>query len=417
MRGSEKIRDLDEIPLNNRDKEKLFNTLKMMPPDVQSTIFSNDFFYGFKMVASNFPEFVEDTPPNDLDDFWDFVRQTSNIWFYQVTTLPSSDSELMIISRIPRERESNRKKGGFVKPLLVLLLILVAIAVIVIINIFKNITRSINIIQDQMQNIADGNLNDKIVIPEKRANEIISITTNLEKMRLSLIEAQNKRNKFIMGMSHDLRTPVAIIKGYTEAISDGMINDGEEMEKTISLIDTKTSQLQGMIDTLINFVKLESNNWRENLIEESIVEAINNFAKDAEATCSVFKRYMKKEITFTKDIKVPLDRQLINRAFENLLSNAVRYTKENDTITIRANTDESEKNVILQIEDTGCGIEKDDLSNIFELFYRGTNSRREEGMGIGLSVVKSIIDTHGWKISVESEKDKGTVFTITIPVN
>ena len=79
--------------------------------------------------------------------------------------------------------------------------------------------------------------------------------------------------------------------------------------------------------------------------------------------------------------------------------------------------EESEKqnHIILQIKDTGVGIDKKDLDHIFDIFYRGTNSRKEEGMGIGLSVVKSIIDTHGWSISVSSQKKKGTCFTIKIP--
>ena len=99
------------------------------------------------------------------------------------------------------------------------------------------------------------------------------------------------------------------------------------------------------------------------------------------------------------------------------MSNAIRYTKEDDLIQIVAYTEETEKQkfIILQFKDSGSGIDKKDLNYIFDTFYRGTNSRKEEGMGIGLAVVKSIMDTHGWKISVQSQKKKGTCFTITIP--
>ena len=110
---------------------------------------------------------------------------------------------------------------------------------------------------------------------------------------------------------------------------------------------------------------------------------------------------------------MPFDRQLVTRVFENLFNNAMRYTQNDDTITLDAQIQDN--NVIYKISDTGCGIEEKDLKNIFDMFYRGTNSRREEGMGIGLSVVKNIIDTHGWSIEVDSKKNEGTCFTIKIP--
>ena len=102
------------------------------------------------------------------------------------------------------------------------------------------------------------------------------------------------------------------------------------------------------------------------------------------------------------------------RALENLYMNALRYTEDGDFIMISAENDT--KNIYLKVCDTGIGIEKQDLNRIFDMFYRGTNSRREEGMGIGLSVVKNIIDIHSWKIEVESERHIGTYFKIIIPI-
>jgi signal transduction histidine kinase len=106
---------------------------------------------------------------------------------------------------------------------------------------------------------------------------------------------------------------------------------------------------------------------------------------------------------------------LFQRALENLFSNALRYTKEADRISISAAaTDTALK---IEIGDTGCGIAEKDQKHIFDLFYRGSNSRREEGMGIGLSVVKNIVDTHGWAIALESKQGHGSLFTITIPLD
>ena len=118
------------------------------------------------------------------------------------------------------------------------------------------------------------------------------------------------------------------------------------------------------------------------------------------------------EIEIDEKTVIMLDQTMYIRTIENLFSNALRYTKENDTITFTAT--ESEQDISISMEDTGMGISEKDKNHIFELLYRGTNSRREEGFGIGLSVVKSIADTHGWTIDVESKLNVGTKFTIRI---
>ena len=170
-----------------------------------------------------------------------------------------------------------------------------------------------------------------------------------------------------------------------------------------------------MINTLINYMKLNDNDIREQLIPSSISRLIIDFSKEAEITGTIYKRKVVSKIDLPVDIEIPLDKNLVNRAFENIFSNAIRYTEEGNQITLISFIDE-ENNIVFKIQDDGIGIAKKDLDHIFELFYRGTNSRREEGMGIGLSVVKNIIDTHQWKINVESEKNKGTTFIIKIPV-
>ena len=101
------------------------------------------------------------------------------------------------------------------------------------------------------------------------------------------------------------------------------------------------------------------------------------------------------------------------RALENLFGNALRYTEDDGEITITA--DESDEYITITFSDTGCGIAEKDISHLFDLFYRGTNSRREQGLGIGLSVVKDIVDLHGWNIAIRSELGKGSDFIIRIP--
>ena len=349
------------------------------------------------------------------DDILDLVLDKDGRYFYQFAPYKIGENKVMMVTRTPRKIPQQKNPKSFYIPILTLVASLVALSIFVLMEISKNLFKSVLRLQRQMESIAEGNLEDPITTKDlPNTNEITFITELLETMRKALLDAQNRKNKLIMGISHDLRTPIAIIKGYTEALEDGVISDEAEIKKTLGLINTKINHLENMVNSLINFVKLDNNEIRKNLTPKPITKIINNFALDAKNTVSVFKRKLTTNINLSEEYMIPYDEQLVNRVFENLLSNALRYTEENDEIRICAY--ESEDAIFIKICDTGIGISESDLTNIFDLFYRATNSRREEGMGIGLSVVKNIIETHGWKIDVQSEKGKGSCFTIIIPL-
>ncbi|MCQ2596247.1 MAG: HAMP domain-containing histidine kinase [Treponema sp.] len=409
IEGTQQINKRATEKLSDEDLKKISAYLSGLPLDVQTAIFSET----FEVLSSTIPELQASNKLN-YTLFWNFIEDSSSGFFYQFIAMETEASNVIILTRVPKNKGSINKKYHMAKNLIIFLFLLVVACVITITFISRTIFNSIAVIEKHMQDIADGNLNVKIENKQKNKNEITSITDSLERMRYSLEDAQTRQNKFIMGISHDLRTPVAIIKGYTEAISDGMVSE-EEMEKTLSLISTKTSQLETMINSLIDFMKLQTKDWRANLKCESISTLINNFAQDACITGTVFKRNITADINLKDEICVPLDAMLVNRCFENILMNAIRYTKENDKIEIVGL--ETEDSVKLKIRDEGEGMSEEDINHLFDLFYRGTNSRREEGMGIGLSVVKSIICTFNWEIDVKSKLGEGSEFTITIPKN
>ena len=395
-----------------KDLEIIHQTLERISPAFEFVIFAKN-----KVVISNIDElkkddFISHEVLNNLID------KSSKKYIYQYRRLndskESEGKDFYLLTRILSSgKKYNRTYTAYLS-LLSFIIGLISICIILIIIISKNIFKSIEKLEKQTQAIANGNLDVKIDISEQ-SNEITTIATSLEKMRISLLEAQNRKYKFIMGLSHDLRTPVSIIKGYTEAIHDGIITDKDEINNSLELINTKTTQLEEMIETLLSYIKLNNIELRNKFIPQSITEFISSFAKSAEITGNIFKRTVSLNIDLPYDVKIPFDAQLVNRAFENIFSNAIRYTKENDSIFISSYINSRSKVIVFSIKDTGAGIRKEDLNNIFELFYRGTSSRREEGLGIGLSVVKNIIETHGWKITVHSKLNEGSDFVITIP--
>jgi signal transduction histidine kinase len=239
-----------------------------------------------------------------------------------------------------------------------------------------------------------------------------------------------------MGVSHDLRTPLALIKGYTEAIADDVADSPEMRQKSLEIIGDKIDSLQEMIDDLINYVKLDSGEWRGSLelreIKPALVNYVNRLSVDARLLNRKTESYIDLPDTLPggKPLLVQFDERLFVRALENLCGNALRYTDAGGTVKIEAKIaaagqETGGKNpaplppapyIVITVSDNGCGIAEEDLPFIFDPFYRGSNSRREEGKGLGLAVVKNIIDSHGWKIEVESKKDEGSSFRMIIGI-
>jgi signal transduction histidine kinase len=149
-------------------------------------------------------------------------------------------------------------------------------------------------------------------------------------------------------------------------------------------------------------------------LEVAAAQFLAGLARRFEEDAQILKREFVWSVELPETVRVRMDARLFSRALENLVGNAIRYTEENGRITLAAHDEQGY--VVLSISDSGIGIPREDLGRIFDPFYRGTNSRREAGFGLGLTTVKSIIESHGWSISVSSELGHGSTFTIRMPV-
>jgi len=422
MSGYKQINKMGELSLSERDFDMLIHTLRGFPPEVEMIYVVNH----STVLMSTIPE-LKNYKTIDDKTLFNFIRQTSNHYFYQMVTpsLESNDADILLVSRILREKDPGSKMGKQfkgpndiwhnLKYPIIMLAIFIIFCVVMIIHLSTTISKSITMLEENTHKIADGDLDVALVTPNdsNSTNEITRLIDNLERMRQALREANERKSRFIMGISHDLRTPVAVIKGYVEAIGDGMVTTEEELKKAMEIIATKNSQLETMINTLINFVKLNSTDWRSQLKKQPVKSFLKEYSENAIVAANVFKRNVSSNLAISDTTEAKFDYQLFTRALENLMSNAIRYTKDGDNITISGQEDN--KYIYVSLADTGTGMDEKEQQHIFEMFYRGTNSRREVGMGIGLSVVKNIVDTHGWKIKVESKKNQGTTFTIIIP--
>lgn len=277
------------------------------------------------------------------------------------------------------------------------------------------IIRSINVsiarLEEATRRISDGDLDFRL--QAKGNDRIASLTRSFDKMREQVREETAARSRFIMAVSHDLKTPLASITGYLDAIRDGLATSPQKLERYLSIIRDKTGLLESRISQLIDFVKQETSEWKrsreETPLAPFLAEAATVFSTEAEARGFRFES----RVGIAAGLAVSMDGDLVYRALENLVHNAFRYAEPGSTIRFQA--EQREERVTLQIRNRGEGIAPADRPFIFEPFYRGAKARRETGFGLGLSVVKSVASSHGWTVDVTSQ-DGETCFTVLIPL-
>lgn len=238
---------------------------------------------------------------------------------------------------------------------------------------------------------------------------IIVFTDVTDKKKLEKI-----RQDFISNVSHELKTPLTSIKSMVEVLLEGGIEDSKLRREFLENINQEVDRLARLVNDLLLLSRLESDKEFLNPVPTDFVTLITR-------TVSRFQpRAMKEGLTLTLDIdgeipELKVDVNYIDQVISNLLDNAIKYTPSGGKIEVKV--EDIGKMVKVSVKDTGIGIAKEDLPRIFERFYRGDKSRNLSlgGVGLGLSIVKHIVEAHGGSVGVESEIGKGSTFYFTLP--
>jgi signal transduction histidine kinase len=260
--------------------------------------------------------------------------------------------------------------------------------------------------------IAHGDLNFKITL--NGGDEIGSLSRDFERMRAALREETDRRSRFLMAASHDLKTPLTSIKGYIEAMSDGLAEDPRVRREYLNILSEKSRLLEERLSELLDFGMMETGEWRLRLEKIDLGEFLRAVCEEFRIDAGLKAKSFDYRLELEERYVVPADPLLFARVLENLVGNAMRYTREGDRIALSASLSEEKDAAVVAVEDTGPGIDPRELPHIFDPLFRGTRTRNEPGFGLGLSIVKSIVEAHGWDISVSSESGKGTRFTLTL---
>lgn len=270
------------------------------------------------------------------------------------------------------------------------------------------ISNPLNKIAKKALLLSEGNYKERI---ENNSNtkEISILTDTINNLSEALENKEVLRKQLTQDVAHELRTPITSVQGHMEAMIDGIWPMNVERLTSCYEEILRIKRLIGGIEVISS---LENENIiirkEEFDLSKLIDRLVQNFEKD----------FLSKNLTcnyHSKNVKIHGDEDKMSQVFNNLISNAIKYTKEGDEIFLDIKT--LPKHIEISVKDTGIGIEASDLEHIFERFYRADKSRNSEtgGMGVGLTITKKIIEGHGGTIRAESILGKGTEFIIQLP--
>ena len=271
-----------------------------------------------------------------------------------------------------------------------------------------------------MQNIAEGNFD--YMLSNDNRGEIGELYHNYEDMRLRLkesigekMETENQNRELVSNISHDLKTPITAIKGYVEGIIDGVADTPEKMDKYIRTIYNKANDMDRLINELTFYTGIDTNRIPYNFCKINIADYFGDCIEEVGLDLESKNIRLNYSNLASPEAIIIADPEQLKRVVNNIVGNSVKYidrSKKECEIDIRI-LDELDS-IRIEIEDNGRGIPARDLGQIFERFYRSDASRNSAsgGSGIGLSIVKKIVEDHGGYIWANSREDEGTCMNI-----
>lgn len=258
--------------------------------------------------------------------------------------------------------------------------------------------------------LAQGNYDVQVNYYGK--DELAALSAGFNSMAKRLVKVEENRQKFISDISHEFQTPLTSIQGFAKILTAEQVND-EQRRRYANIILEQSQRLSTLSKNMMQLTVLEGDDLKLEKKKYSLIKQLERIVEMQQGFAS--EQQVDIETDFPKgDIQITADEDRMEQVFINLLNNALKYTLEDGVVTIRVKR--NLKDVEILFEDTGIGMSKEALSHIFDRFYRVDKSRSIKGNGLGLSIVKRIIDLHGYKLNVESQEEVGSVFKITIPL-
>ncbi len=300
------------------------------------------------------------------------------------------------------------------------LMILILTAAMLIIWIYQGIIRPLKELKTATVNIQQGNLD--FTIEREGSDEISELCASFEEMRKRLKESfeqqiagEQENRELIRNIAHDLKTPITAVKGYSEGLLDGVANTPEKQEKYLRTINSKANEMDALLNELTLYSKIDTNRIPYNFNKLNVAEYFNDCIEEVGMDLETKQIGLAYFNYVDNDVMIIADPEQLKRVIHNIIGNSVKYMdKQQGLINIRIK--DVGDFIQVELEDNGRGIAAKDIPYIFERFFRADASRNSAtgGSGIGLSIVKKIIEDHGGKIWATSKESVGTVMYFVI---
>lgn len=369
---------------------------------------------GSENIFAKLPGYGSDVPDAETGYYYNDMKKL--VKQLDFTFLDGQQGSFFIVTKV----SSLISRKMLIDMILAFVLILIFTSIILTQWIKKGVFTPINQLNIAMQNIAEGNLEYRLASDEK--GEIGELYRNYEDMRLRLKESTDEKfehekqnRELISNISHDLKTPITAIKGYVEGIMDGVADTPEKMDKYIKTIYNKANDMDRLINELTIYSGIDNNRIPYDFHRINVSDYFGDCVEEVGLDLESKNIELNYDNLVSPETQIIADPEQLKRVINNIIGNSVKYLdKSHGVIDIRI-LDEVDS-IRVEIEDNGKGIAAKDLPNIFERFYRTDASRNsaQGGSGIGLSIVKKIIEDHGGYIWATSKEKEGTCMHFVI---
>lgn len=386
-------------------------------PNVDLVVFQgNDLFYETDDLHQELSaEFQEELEQGSEDGNARYIGEKCVLIYNVAQTMLSNGKKGTIYAVVYVNQWLPQFKTLIVQTVLSIVFILILTASIFTVWIYRSIVRPINVLKDAARKIRDGNLNFHINASDK--DELGQLCICFEEMRQRLKETAEEKVQFdeenkelISNISHDLKTPITAIKGYVEGIMDGVADTPQKLDRYVKTIYNKAIDMDRLIDELTFYSKIDTNRIPYNFNKLNVAEYFADCAEEVGMELESSNIRFQYTNYVDEPVMIIADPEQLRRVINNIISNSVKYfDKERCFINMRIR--DVGDFIQVEIEDNAKGIAQKDMPYIFDRFYRTDSSRNSSkgGSGIGLSIVRKIIEDHGGKIWANSKEGTGTV--------
>ena len=376
-----------------------------MIQNVEIAIYDKD----FKFLYGNSPNGFEMDNRKSKDDKIMIIRSNNQKWYVYNKTIELGDyGKVWIRGVMPNIGQSSAIETVIQISFVILpfFLILSAIGGYII---TKNAFTPIEKIRRIAEKINEGNDLSQRINLGKGDDELHTLANTFDVMFDRLQTSFENEVQFTSDVSHELRTPITVILTQAE-YGKGYISSVEEAQKSFGIIEKEGQKMSKLVSQLLTLARMERGRQKLNLENINLSELIEMAVETQ--TLSAKSKNIKFITKIMPEIYANIDEMMIMRVFTNLISNAISYGKQNGTVTVELFLKEDK--IISKISDDGIGISEDKLDKIWLRFYQVDPSKNGDNSGLGLSMVKKIVELHKGEIFVESELGKGTTFTIIL---